>query len=423
MVTVEEARRLIAAHVSPVAAETTPILQALGRIVASPLVAPMALPPFDNSAMDGFAVRTADLAGAAGMAVMLPVVGTVAAGARQVPPLPSGRAMRIMTGAPLPAGADAVVPWEEANEADGLVALPTRVAAGQHVRREGEDIQRGSRVLEPGQPLNAPRIALLAALGRATAIVYAPLRVAIVSTGNELVEPGLPLAAGQIYDSNAYALIAAVAEAGGQPLRVKAAGDDPDEVKRALAKALCCDVVITTGGVSKGDFDHVGDTLASLGRVHFREVAQQPGKPFTFATVRGKPVFALPGNPVAAGVCFEVFIRPALRRMMGHSSQERPRVLAVAAEPFEKRLGRETFLRAKIAKNGPVYHARLAGPQGSAMMGSLAAANALMVVPADSRGFRAGDLVETILLEPPELCGMACLPIGAPSEAPVASGG
>ncbi len=423
MVTVEEARHLIATHVSPVAVETTPILAALGRVVASPVVAPIALPPFDNSAMDGFAVRAADLVGAAGMAVILPVAGTVAAGSRLVPPLPPGRAMRIMTGAPLPAGADAVVPWEEASEADGQVSLPTRVQAGAHVRRAGEDVARGARVLEAGQPLNASRIALLAALGRATAIVYAPLRVAIVSTGDELAEPGTPLAAGQIYDSNAYALMAAVAEAGGQPLRVKAASDDPDEIKRALARALCCDVVITTGGVSKGDFDHVGETLASLGRVHFKEVAQQPGKPFTFATIRGKPVFGLPGNPVAAAVCFEVYIRPALRRMMGHTSQERPRVLAIAAEPYEKRMGRQVFLRAKIAKSGPVYHARLAGPQGSAMMGAMAAANGLVVVPADSRGFRPGDLVETILLEPPELCGMACLAIGAPSDAISASVG
>lgn len=423
MVTVEEARRLIATHVSPVAAETTPILGALGRIVASPVVAPIALPPFDNSAMDGFAVRSADLGGASGMAVMLPVVGTIAAGARNVPALQPGQAMRIMTGAPLPPGADAVVPWEEAAEAEGQVSLPTRVEPGAHVRRAGEDVARGSRVLEAGQPLNASRIALLAALGRATALVYAPLRVAVLTTGDELAEPGTPLAAGQIYDSNAYAMMAAIAEAGGQPLRVKAASDDPDEIKRALSRALVCDVVITTGGVSKGDFDHVGETLAALGRVHFKEVAQQPGKPFMFATIRGKPVFGLPGNPVAAAVCFEVYIRPALRRMMGHSAQERPHVLAVAADAYEKRMGRQVFLRAKIVKTGSVYHARLAGDQGSAMMGAMAAANSLMIVPADSRGFKAGDLIETILLEPPELCGMACLPLGAPADAPVATGG
>ena len=423
MVTVEEAKRLIRANVAPVAAEATALLAALGRIVASPVTAPMALPPFDNSAMDGCAVRTADLAGAGGATLTLPVVGTIAAGASDVPALGAGQAMRIMTGAPLPTGADAVVPWEEADDAGDAVTLPARVTPGSHVRRAGEDVARGARVIEPGQPLRAARIALLAALGRSTAIVFAPLRVAIVTTGNELAEPGTPLAPGQIYDSNAYALMAAVAEAGGQPLRVKAAGDDPEDVKRALRWALSCDVVITSGGVSKGDFDFVGHTLATMGRVHFTEVAQQPGKPFTFATVRGRPVFALPGNPVAAAVSFEVYIRPALRRMMGHVAQERPRVLAIASEAYDKRLGREVFLRAKVRKAGPAYHARLAGAQGSAMLGAMAAANALVIVPADSHGFQPGDLLETMLLEPPELCGMACLPVGATGEAPALVGG
>ena len=421
MVSVDQARQLIAAHVSPVAAETTPLLASLGRVLASPVIAAIPLPPFDASLVDGFAVRSADLVGAAGMAIMLPLAAAVAAGARPVPPLVRGQAMRIGAGAPLPEGADAIVATDETTEGDGLVTLPAGVPAGKNLRRTGEDVARGARVLEAGQPLNASRIALLAALGREAAIVYAPLRVAILTTGDELVEPGTPLAAGQIYDGNGYALMAAIAEAGGHPLRGRATPDDPESLKQALARGLGCDVVITTGGVGDGHFDHMAATIAALGKVHFAGVAQQPGRAFLFATVRGKPVFALPGDPVAAAICFELYIRPALRLMMGHSSQERPRVLAVALEPYAQRPGRTTFLRARVRKSDATYHVGLVGPATDPRLGALASANALVIVPPESQGFQLGDLVQTLLLEPPELCGMACLPLGVGGRVPVAA--
>jgi molybdopterin molybdotransferase len=421
MVSVEEARRLIHAHVAPVAAEALPLLEAFGRVVASPVTAPMALPPVDLAEADGFAVRAADLAGASGAAVTLPLAGAIAAGTGPTPLLPPGHAMRIVAGAPMPAGADAVVPWEEAGEPGARISLPAGRRPDPHVQRAGTDVATGARVLEPGQPLNAPRIALLAALGRTTAIVYAPLRVAVVTIGGHLAEPGTPLAPGQAYDGNAYALMAALAEAGAHPVRIRCEGDDPEEIKRALRRALVGDVVVTIGGLSAGEYDQIGPALADLGRVHFAEVAQDPGQAFSFATVRGTPVFALPARPVAAALCLEVFVRPALRRMMGHASQERPRVMATVGEPFPKRAGRDAWLRACVTKAGSTYHARALGPAASAL-GTLAAANAILHVPAASQGYQPGDLVETMLLEAPELCGMACLPVGGPAELPMAAG-
>lgn len=405
MLSVEDARRAIAAHVAVVAVEQLPLLAAIGRVVASPVVAPIALPPFDQALADGWAVRAADLAGAAGMAVMLPA-------APAGPDLPAGRAMRIDRGAPLPAGADAVVPAAAAGDARGHVTLPTCVPAGALVRRAGADVARGAPVLEAGQPLNASRVALLAALGRAGVLVYAPLRVALLTIGGDLAEPGGPLGPGQVYDGRTYAVMAAIAEAGGQPERFRAAADAED-VRRALHRAASHDVVVAIGGEAA-----LADALAGLGRVRVPGVAMAPGRSFAFATVRGRPLFGLPGDPAGAAIAFEILVRPALRRMMGHASQERPRVHAVVADDHEGTPGREAYLRARITKAGPTYRVRLLGPQGVASLGDLAAANALVVAGSDGLGFRAGDVVEAVLLEAPELCGMACLPVGLSAPRP-----
>ena len=412
MIHVEEARRRIAAHVGPVAAEATPLLAALGRVLASPVVAGGALPPFDACALDGYAVRAADVAGAAGMGLVLPLAGAVAAGAAVVPALPPHQALRVAAGAPLPAGADAVVPLALADEAEGWVSLPTGARAGAGVRRAGEDVARGATVLPAGRTLTAARIALLASLGRETAIVFAPLRVGILSIGDELAEPGGFLRPGQVYDANGLALMAAVAEAGGHPLRACATGDDREEVRRALGRGLGCDVVITTGGLGEGAHDHLADVLADIGRVHVKGVAQSPGEGFMFATVRGTPVFALPGDPVAAAVCFELYLRPALRLMMGHEAQDRPCVRAMALDEHVRRPGRTAFLRARVRKAGATYHAALLDGAADPRLGAVAEANALVIVPPEAKGFARGELVQAMLLEAPELCGMACEPVG-----------
>lgn len=416
MISVEEARRLIQAQVAPVAAQAMPLLAAMGRVVASPVTATFPLPPFDTSDVAGFAVCSADLAGTKGAAVALPIAPAQVGRPGRLPGLKPGHAARVAAGMPLPAGADAVVPWDEAGEPGLTVSLPAAVEAGARVRRAGDDVPRGARILEAGQTLTASRVALLASLGRATALVYAPLRVAVVTT-DDLAEPGTSVVPGKCFDGNAYALMAAVVEAGGQPFHIRALDDGGEPLERALPRALQCDVVIVSGGSSRAGFARLAALLTGSGQVYFTEVAQQPGKAFLFATVRGTPVFAMSGDPIATALGFDLYIRPALRRMMGHASQDRPRVLAIASETWQKPVGRQAFLRALVRKAGPAYHVRLAGPPGAGILSPAATANAWLVVPAACAGFAPGDVLETMLLEAPELCGMACLPVGRPEDA------
>lgn len=400
MIPVETARRLILERMTALPAATIPLLTALGRVLAEPIDSPISLPPFDNSAMDGYALRSADVADASlDRPCWLAIAAEMAAGTTRQPTLLAGQACRIMTGSPLPAGADAVLKVEETQELDGKVAIPRPVPPGENLRRAGEDLVAGMRILEAGTPLNAARLALLAGVGRATVAVHGVARVAILTTGDELLEPGEDLLPGHIYNSNAYALAALVAEAGAVPFRLGVAPDDREATRRSLSEALEYDVVLTTGGVSMGVYDFVGETLAELGTVHFDRVAQQPGKPFTFATVKGKPVFGLPGNPVSAMVSFEYYVRPALRKLMGHLRLDRPRVEVVMDEGFQKRPGRQLFLRGQVERSAEGFRARLSGLQGSAMLGSMAAANALILVPAELGPVRAGDRLEALLLD------------------------
>lgn len=413
MISVQEARRLILEHAVPLPAERTALLEALGRTIASPVTAPFALPPFANAAMDGYAVRRSDcLEARADAPVWLPVAFEVAAGQAGSPALEPGQAARIMTGAELPEGAEAVIPHEEAREQGGQVAVTSPPELGRHIRSAGEEVRAGARIFEAGMILTPARLALLASLGRSHVTVHAPARVAILTTGDELVDPGEPLKPGQIYNANAFAMTAMVAEAGAVPIRMAVARDDRAQTVKALQKALRFDAVITTGGVSKGAYDFVGEAIDQLGSVLFREVAQQPGKPFTFGTALGKPIFGLPGNPAAAMTAFEYFVRPALRKMMGHRSQDRPRVIAVMIDAFEKKPGKQAFVRAHVDQTADGYEARLAGGHGAGQLHSMASANGLVIVPAASGGFEPGAELETILLTPAELCGMACLPLG-----------
>jgi molybdopterin molybdotransferase len=401
MISVETARERILQDAQPGSSEAVPLLSVLGRVLAEPIIAPLALPPFDNSAMDGFAVRAADLASASATAPLrLPVAMERAAGSGRMEALAPGTACRIMTGSPIPAGADAVVKVEDTDGEHGIVQFRAPVARGHNIRSTGEDLKAGERLLEPGVVMTPARIALLAGVGLAEVRVHVAPRVAILTTGDELVQPGNPLRHGQIYDSNASAMASMVAEAGGIPVLLGVIPDDPAETRRLLREAARYDVILTSGGVSMGSYDFVGETLQREGTLHFDRVAQQPGKPFTYATLWGKPVFALPGNPVSTMVCFEVYVRPALRRLQGDRQGDRAILWVTMRDSFTKKPGRKTFLRAIVERTSEGDSARLAGAQGSAILSSMARANALLVLPAEATGYSEGERVQALALSP-----------------------
>ncbi|MBA9003490.1 molybdopterin molybdotransferase [Actinomadura cellulosilytica] len=389
--TVDEHLAAILAAVRPLTPLDLALLEAEGTILAEPVAAPVPLPPFDNSAMDGYAVVAADVAGATEQTpVTLPVVGDVAAGDTGVSAIASGMCTRIMTGAPVPAGADAVVPVEWTDGGIVSVRIDRSVPPGHYIRRAGEDVAEGQVVLEPGVRLGAPQIGMLAAVGRARVRVRPRPRVVVLSTGDELREPGSPLAPGQIWDSNSFMITAAVHEAGGVGFRHSALVDAPEKVLAALREQLTrADAVITTGGVSMGARDVVKEALA--GTLTFTKVAMRPGKPQGFGLLDGVPVFTLPGNPVSAYVSFQVFVRPALRAMQGLPPEPPSAGTAVLAEPVRSPRGLRHYLRGRLTGGGAVTPA---SAQGSHQMGALAAADALIVVPEEREHMAAGEEVE-----------------------------
>jgi molybdopterin molybdotransferase len=377
MLTVDEAiGRIVddAPHTPP---EEVPLAAALGRVLVDPrLVATVDVPPFANSAMDGYAIHAADTPGE------LRLTGEVAAGAGSLPGVDVGAAVRVMTGAPIPPGADAVVPIEHASEGRGRVRVEEPVVAGAHVRSAGHDTRRGDEVCLPGE-LTAAQIAVIASLGLATVSVYARPRVAVLSTGDELVDPGASLGPGQIHDANSVALGAAVREAGAEPVTLERAPDDLDAIEARLREAAeRADVVVVSGGVSVGRHDHVRSAIERLGSLEFWRIAVQPGKPLAFGRIGDVPVVGLPGNPVSALVTFELFVRPLLRAMHGLTGDGRARVSARPTRPIDKDPRRRAFLRVVVRAAGDGYAADPAGGQGSSQLRPLAEANALLDVPA-----------------------------------------
>lgn len=384
--------------------ERVALSAALGRVPAEPVVARRDQPPRDNSAMDGYAVRAADVA----PGIPLPVALDVPAGA--VPGvLPEGAAARIMTGAPIPAGADAVVPVEATVGPDGegvfaargaAVRFLTRPEPGAHIRTRGEDIRKGAVVLSAGAPCRGPHIALAAASGHALLSVHRRPRVAIVSTGDELVDLGGTSDPDRIVDGNGYGLAAEVEAAGGVPILLPIVRDDPTATREALASALDLDAVVTIGGVSAGERDHVRDALAQVGvELAFWRVALRPGGPMAFgSTPAGRLAFALPGNPVSAHVTFELFVRPALLRMGGHARCFRRIFPARLAEPVPKAPGKEYVLRAKASAGPEGWQVRLTGPQGSGILSSLVEADVLLILPRDAGDLPAGAAVDMLPL-------------------------
>jgi molybdopterin molybdotransferase len=394
----------VLAAIQPLPALPLPLVDAHGCTLAEDVRAKAPIPGFDNSAMDGYAVRLADVASAAEHSpVTLPVVGDIAAGSNTGISIQPGFCARIMTGAPLPPGADAIVQLEWTDGGVRQVVIHRAPFLHQHIRRMGEDLAAGDLVLPAGTFLGAAQIGLLAATGRASAMCRPRPRVVVVSTGSELVDAGEPLGPGQLPDSNSHMLTAACREAGAIAYRVGLVPDDPTLLLETLEDHLIrADLLLTTGGVSVGAYDVVKEVLSRLGTVAFDKVAMQPGMPQGFGSLGAEriPIFTLPGNPVSAMVSFEVFVRPALRRMVGSDVVLRPQVTAEAIEPFRSPEGRRSFLRGIVERTpeGRLV-ARLAGEQGSHQMVALAACNALLVVPENQTRVEVGERVLALLLE------------------------
>ncbi|MER6674846.1 gephyrin-like molybdotransferase Glp [Streptomyces sp. NPDC000983] len=423
---VDEHLEDILATVRPLEPIELQLLDAQGCVLVDDITVPLSLPPFDNSSMDGYAVRVADVAGASEeYPAVLEVVGDVAAGQAQLLQVGPGQAARIMTGAPLPPGAETVVPveWTDGGLGEGPVtgmrarSLAPESASGHvhvyrpaearaHVRAKGSDVRAGDRALEAGTVLGPPQIALLAAIGRGTVRVRPRPRVVVMSTGSELVQPDEQLRDGQIYDSNSFALTAAARDAGAIAYRVGAVADDAEILRSTIDDQLVrADLMVTTGGVSVGAYDVVKEALESVADedeagsgIDFRKLAMQPGKPQGFGSIGPDhtPLLALPGNPVSSYVSFELFVRPAIRTLMGLKDVHRPRTTArlTADKALTSPKGRRQFLRASHA-DGTV---RPVGGAGSHLVAALAHADALIVVPEDTESVEPGAEVEVVLL-------------------------
>jgi len=401
--TVDEHLKRVLDAISPLSPYDQPLLDAIGLPIIEDVVSEIDLPRFDNSAMDGYAVVFEDVVGAEeDSPVQLPVVGEAAAGSTNPYAMGPGTAIKIMTGAPMPSGADTVVPVEWTDGGRAQVRIRRQPKPDQHVRRAGEDVRAGEVVIEDGTMLGPRQAGLLAAIGRAAVRARPRPRVVVMSTGDELREPGSRLDYDSIYDANSYLLAAAVKAAGAIPYRVGLVSDDPQEFSDALSDQLVrADAVITSGGVSKGDYDVVKDVLSRLGTVEFCEVGMQPGKPQGFGHVGEDrtPIFTLPGNPVSAFVSFEVFVLPALRRMMGRLPYRRPLVRARLTEGLRSLAGRRMYVRARFDVRADGPQVTPVGGTGSHLIGDLALANALVLVEADGISPAAGDLVNVLVLD------------------------
>jgi len=414
VISVEEALTRILGYVHVLEPEERSLLDAPGQVLAEDVVAGYDIPPLDNTAMDGYAVRAADTEGASpDRPVRLKVAGELAAGHLYEGEVMPGTAVRIMTGAPLPAGADAVVPFEETDEPAGRefgsfakpvasVAIYRAVGKGENVRYAGEDVRKGATVLTKGATLRPAHIGALANLGRATVSVIRRPVVAILSTGDELVPLGEPLPPGKIHDSNNYSISALVRQSGGIPKPLGIARDSVEELTAKIRSGLDADLLLTSAGVSRGDYDVVKDVLAREGEIDFWTVRMRPGKPLAFGTFpsgnRRVPHIGFPGNPVSSMISFELFARPAIFKMMGRSGWERPTLRAVVEERIANRDGRRIFARAVVREREGRYYASLTGPQGSGILTSMVVANALAIVPEDVAAIEAGEKVTVMML-------------------------
>jgi len=416
MVSVEEALDKVLSYVEVLEPERKPILDCLGQVLAEDVYSTINIPPLDNSAMDGYALRAKDTHGASESSPKyLVVVGEVAAGSMPTKEVRPGTAIRIMTGAPLPKGADAVVQFEDTDEVSrkssrgdlSQIGILCQAKKGLNVRYRGEDIARGNLILKTETVLRPPEIGVLASLGHSKTLVIRRPIVAILATGNELIGVDQPLAPGQIYDSNTYTIAAEVSRYGGIPKILGIGRDSVQSLNEKIDESLDADMLITSGGVSKGDYDIVKDVLAEQGEIGFWTVCMKPGKPLAFGVIKrmkGKrkrkvPHLGLPGNPVSSMITFEQFARPAILKMMGKKTLIKPTIRAIIEDNIANADGRRLFVRVMVTKRGGQYHASLTGPQGSGILTSMAKANGLAVIPESSQRVKSGDVVEVQMLD------------------------
>ena len=416
MLSVEEALERILSVFRELEPEEKPSLEALGQVLAEDVVAGFDLPPLDNSAMDGYAVQASSVTGASrDSPVQLRIVGSVAAGELPQQEVTAGTAVRIMTGAPVPQGADAIVPFEDTDEVSRRgssgsipeIGIVLEVESGSDIRPAGQDVRKGQKVLEKGTVLRPAEIGVLASLGYSKVKVVRRPVVAVLGTGDELMAPGEPYRAGKIYDSNSYSVAAGVLRYGGIPRILGISRDNLDSMNAKLVEGLESDMLITSAGVSKGDYDMVKDVLAQHGKIDFWSVRMRPAKPLAFGVLhspdgRQVPHLGLPGNPVSALVAFEQFGRAAIYKMLGKTNYSKPTIKATLDEPIHNTDGRRVYARAVVTRDRGEYHARLTGHQSSNLLTSMAQANGLAICPEDLPEMETGEVVDVQMLDWPE---------------------
>jgi molybdopterin molybdotransferase len=401
MISVEAALSRILDAIRPLGLEKVSLLDALGRIIGEDIVASRPIPPKDNSAMDGYALRSVDIRGASReRPAVLKVIEDIPAGAIPQKRVGKGQAARIMTGAPVPEGADAVMRMEDTEKDGQSVRIFTEALAGQDIRLAGEDVRPGETVISRGHMIRPAEIGMLAALGRSFIFVYQRPLVAILATGDELVDVDENPSPWQIISSNSYALGAQVLDCGAIPLQIGIAKDTREDLTAKLQSALRADLIISSGGVSVGDYDLVKDIMKEVGnRMQFWQVAMRPGKPLAFGAMNGVPLFGLPGNPVSSMVSFEQFVRPSILKMTGRQNLFRRTIQAVLTESIDKKKGTRHFIRARITFEDGRYRAVSTGEQGSGILKSMVQANGLIVLPEDVASVKAGGTVKVHLLD------------------------
>jgi molybdopterin molybdotransferase len=407
VISVEEAQEQVLARIHGLEPMLVTTLESLGCVLASDVVSDVDVAPFDNSAMDGYAVRAADTRAASDeVPVVLRVVDHIAAGAMPHATVGDGEASRIMTGAPVPAGADAIVMVEHTTSLEGggstggTVAITKPARPGDHIRLKGEDVRIGETVMSAGEVVTPAGVGLLAAVGMTQVEVFRRPNVAIVSTGDELVDIATKPGPGAIRNSNSWSLAAQVEAAGGIPHVLGIARDNEADTRALLSRAPDFDLMVTTGGVSMGDFDVVKDVLEEIGQMDFWKVAMRPGAPQTYGTIGGTPFFGLPGNPTSTMVGFELFVRPSIRRMRGFADLFRPRTQAILGEDVRKKPDRRYFMRGRLVRGEDgAYSVTLSGAQSSAMLTAMHRANCLISLPEGESAFSAGTEVTCIRLD------------------------
>ena len=418
MISVEEALGKILDFVGVLEEEEKPLLDGLGQVLAEDVYAPFDVPPQDNSAMDGYAAQAGSIEGASYEdPKILRVVGEIGAGSVPKVKVEPGTSVRIMTGASLPQGADVVVPFEVTDEVDrkrtslseAEIGIRSSLPGGSNIRRSGEDIAKGGLVIKRGSVLRPAELGVLASLGKGVVSVIRRPVVGILATGDEVLDISQPLLPGKIYNSNTYSLAAQVLGYGGIPKLLGVAPDEVGQLSKALRLALDCDMLITSGGVSLGDYDVVKQVLATEGDISFWTVRMKPGKPLAFGTLKrddGKkvPHLGLPGNPVSSMITFEVFARPAIAKMMGKRRWAKPSITAILEESIENRDGRRVFARVVVRTREGKYYASLTGPQGSGVLTSMTKANGLAIIPETTEEVKPGTIVEVMMLDWEDNC-------------------